>query len=127
MKMRQKLPLLVGFLLCGAGCKNDTTIVKGQPELVLSVDNVDFGEVILGYQSTIGFYATNDGMGELTVSDLGLSSDSSHDFHLLSDGIDTIDPGESAELMVRYVPAEVGQDFGSLILVSDDEELPEAS
>ena len=127
MNMRRTVPLLVGLLLGHLGCKNDTTIVKGQPELVLSVDNVDFGEVILGYQSTIGFYATNDGMGELTVSELGLTSDSSYDFHLLSDDIEIIDPGESAELMIRYVPAEVGQDFGTLVLVSDDEEIPEAS
>ena len=71
MNMRRTLPLLVGFLLGHLGCKNDNHR-EGQPELVLSVDNVDFGEVILGYQSTIGFYATNDGMGELTVGRLGL-------------------------------------------------------
>ena len=120
-------PLLGLLLLSSLSCKNDTEIVRGKPELILSVDSVDFGEVVLGYQSTIGFYATNDGMGELTVSDLGLSSDSSGDFQLLTNDVELIDPGESAELMVRYIPAEVGQDYGSLVLLSDDEDLPEAS
>ena len=70
--MRCTLAIPLGFLLllCMPGCKNDTEIVKGQPELSLSVDSVDFGEVVLGYQSTVGFYATNEGMGELVVDDL---------------------------------------------------------
>jgi len=83
--------------------------------------------VVLGYQSTVGFYATNEGMGELVVDDLDLSVDTSADFRLISKDVEIIDPGESAELMVRYIPGEVGQDYGSLVLVSDDSENPEAT
>ena len=96
MSRKLAIPLWCVLPLCMLSCNNDTEIVKGKPELVLSVDSVDFGEVVLGYQSTIGFYATNDGMGELTVDDLGLSTDTSGDFQLLSDDIEIIDPGESA-------------------------------
>ena len=108
------------------GCNGpDTTIVAGKPDIALSAVALDFGEVVLGHQSTITIYAENTGIGALTVSLVELDGTTSGDFTLMSDPELYVDPGDAGEIEVRYVPDVEGQDYGRLRIVSDDEDTPE--
>ncbi|NOY26418.1 MAG: choice-of-anchor D domain-containing protein [Oligoflexia bacterium] len=86
----------------------------------LSSETIDFGEVIVGNQSTIGILVKNTGDGPLTIDSADLDGTTSADFTFMDLTSFTIDKGEEAELSVRYVPDIVGQDYGRVQLGTND-------
>lgn len=113
------------ILLMAACTGPETTVQAGVPELVLDLEQIDFGEVILGRQVTVDLSIYNDGIGELTIDAVFLDSLSSPDFSVVSELPIVIGRGEHGGPSVRYVPDAVGQDFGRLIISSDDLDRPE--
>lgn len=115
--------LLLAGVLLGPAC-SDYNVQIGQPSLELSADDIDFDEVILGNQSTIGILVKNSGDGPLTINSAELEGSTSADFTFLELSSYTIDKGDEAQLRVRYVPDVVGQDYGLLQLGSNDPAAP---
>lgn len=108
------------------GCTGPETNVKaGVPELVLDITEIDFGEVVLGRQATVELAILNDGIGDLVIDEVSLDSLSSPEFSVTSDLPITIERGEYGGPRLRYVPTEVGQDFGRVTIVSNDPDQPE--
>ena len=103
---------------------SDYEVKQGKPDIAVSTDTVDFGEVVLGHQSTIGFQVSNEGMGTLELTTVELDESTAEDFTLLDLSTIYVERGESVEVQTRYAPGEVGQDFGLIGLSSNDEDEP---
>jgi hypothetical protein len=114
------------MILLLAACNGPETNVKaGLPELVLDLEQIDFGEVILGRQATVELSIYNDGIGDLTIDAVTLDSLSSPEFSVISTLPIVIEGGEYGGPSVRYIPDAVGQDFGRMLIASDDPDRPE--
>lgn len=115
------------FLLIAAsflgGC-SDYGVKSGIPEVELSAERIDFGEVMLGYRSTIGIEIRNVGTADLGIDAAALDGTTSGDFDnlLLEDTV--VKKGEAVELTVRYTPDVVGQDYGNIVLTTDHPDKP---
>ena len=113
------------LLLAAMGCSGSETKVKaGTPDITLSTEALDFGEVVLGHQTTLGFFVGNEGIGDLNLSMISLDGTTSGDFSVVTGAPVVVEPGEEVELQVRYTPDVVGQDYGRLVLVTDDTDHP---
>ncbi len=122
---RHSPPLMVaglvgGAVLLGPAC-TDYGVNAGLPELSLSAELIDFGQVVLGNQSTIGIEVENTGLGDLIIDTAELDGTTSPDFTFVDLSSTTISKGQTAELKVRYVPDLVGQDYGRVALTTNDE------
>ena len=122
------LGLLPGLLLgplvpAGLAC-NDYGVQAGVPAIALSTELIDFGEIVVGNQATIGILVGNEGLGALVIEAAELDGTTSPDFALVDVDALNIGQGEQAELRVRYVPDLVGQDYGRVALVTNDPEAP---
>ena len=107
-------------------CSGPETAVKaGVPELVLDIDQVDFGEIILGRQATVELSLYNDGLGDLMIESVVLDSLSSPDFTVVSTTPIVVEGGEYGGPSIRYMPDVVGQDFGRLVITSNDPDQPQ--
>ncbi len=113
------LPLL---LACNGP---ETTVSAGKPDIALSAAALDYGEVVLGRQSTITVYVENSGIGDLTVELIELDGTTSADFTLMTESTLIVGPSDIGEISVRYVPDVEGQDYGRLRILSDDADDPE--
>ncbi|MBI1987520.1 MAG: choice-of-anchor D domain-containing protein [Nitrospinae bacterium] len=88
------------------------------PDLRLSADRLEFGEVRVGDHADLSLTLTNGGAGDLRVSQL--KADSAH-FSILSPRAPLrLGPEESREIVVRFSPLSVGTQSGTLTLISDD-------
>lgn len=119
-------PLAAGLSLLGAGllgpaCQ-DYDVQAGVPEISLSTEIIDFGEVVVGNQTTIGITVENVGLGDLLIEGAELDGTTSPDFDFVELSSDSVRKGESAELKIRYVPDTVGQDYGRVALTTNDPE-----
>lgn len=118
---------LLAALAAGAvGC-TDYDVQAGLPELSLSAELIDFGQVVLGNQSTIGIEVQNTGLGDLVIESAELDGTTSPDFSFVDLSAYTIPKGQSAELKVRYVPDVIGQDYGRVALTTNDAAHPIAN
>ncbi len=79
----------------------------------------DFGEVVLGNQSTLGLTFRNDGYGDLLVESVELDSAGSADFTVVSFPTE-LGHGDEGLLELRYVPDIEGQDFSTVTITSND-------
>lgn len=109
-----------------AACTGETNVNAGEAEMVFSTQTIDFGEVPIGSQATVGINVENTGIGELTIEDLSLDGTTSADFELVGIDLTTIGRDDVAVLQVRYAPTAVGQDFGRIVLVTNDPQQLEA-
>ncbi|MCK6505820.1 choice-of-anchor D domain-containing protein [Myxococcota bacterium] len=117
------LPAVPLAPLLGLAC-NDYNVKIGEPTVALSSEIIDFGEVVVGNQSTIGILVENTGTGPLTIESAELDGTTSMDYAFVELTQWTLDKGQSAELRVRYVPDVVGQDFGRVQLTTNDPDVP---
>ncbi|MDG1480915.1 MAG: choice-of-anchor D domain-containing protein [Myxococcota bacterium] len=117
------MSVLIPLLLACNG--PETTVSAGKPDIALSAPSLDFGEVVLGRQSTITVYVENSGIGDLTVELIELDGTTSADFTLMTESTLIVGPSDIGEISVRYVPDVEGQDYGRLRILSDDADDPE--
>jgi hypothetical protein len=123
--MKHRETSLFLLLTVCASC-NEYVVRENDPDIVLSTELIDFDEVVLGNKSEVGIWVKNEGSGVLHIDNLELSSVTSSDFVLLEMEETELAPFTSTQLTVRYVPDVVGQDFGTVIVHSDDPDEPEA-
>ena len=95
------------WLLALLAC-SDFGIRKLDPRLDVEVKSLDFDEVVVGTQRTATFTLHNAGGGVLHLS--GVTVVGSVDFTLPESAPDEIEPGESADLSIRYTPDAIGPD-----------------
>ena len=103
---------------------SDYSVTEGVPEIEISAQLIDHGEVVVGNQSTIGIAITNVGTGPLIIEDAYPDGTSSADFRVLTLEDAELNPHSEGELRVRYVPDGVGQDYGRIAIASNDPDNP---
>jgi hypothetical protein len=111
--------MLVLLLACTEG----PSLNAGKPEMVVTPARVDFGEVVLGNQSTLGVRVRNDGYGDLLFESVALGEGTSPDFVVVAFP-EALGHDEEGVLELRYTPDVEGQDFGTVVLTSNDETAP---
>ena len=82
-----------------------TLIVNGTPELNISANDLDFGEVQVGASSTLSFTLANSGTAGVAVSGLETALAV---FDLQSAETIALEPGESQTIDVTFTPDEQG-------------------
>jgi hypothetical protein len=107
------LPLL---LAC-----SETGVQRGEPNLVLEPRTVDFGEIERGLYGSVALSIENDGIGTLSLDSVILDQGtSSPEFQILPLEGDEVLPGDVLTVGIQYVPTAVGQDYGTLLIDSND-------
>lgn len=106
----------------GSGGERNFQLVVGKyvPNIVVP-SSIDFGNVKLEYDSTKTLQVRNDGLSSLTISGLSITGN----FTLV--GISTpilIDPGNSANVQIKFIPSSLGLSSGTLTITSDDPDSP---
>lgn len=138
------LGVCAGLLLLGAGCEDVESLGGVAPHIGLTQDwdkdgsyeplpedpgegtyLLDFGQVVVKQKSTRYITITNTLDAEVALSwsqenGIRLSEGSSPDFHLDRPPVNSLQPGESTELSVYYLPMEEGADSGSIIFETND-------
>ena len=90
------------------------------PDLMPPVEELDFGEVLVGEESFRSYSLEN--AGELMVATAMASSDG-ETFRLWETAID-VDPGDQAWGTVVFAPKELGELSAELVVVSNDPDVP---
>ena len=110
----------------------DGTGISMEPDILLSPSSYyDFGDIEIGSSVTTTAWINNTGNANLTVSSIGLSSESSSYFSITSGPAlpVVIGPGQHAEVEITFTPLLVGFVQAVWQVVSDDpdESLVEAT
>nr|MCR5326218.1 choice-of-anchor D domain-containing protein [Bacteroidales bacterium] len=102
---------------------NGTGLNEGKP--VLAVEpatlKLDFGEVVIGSDNRQTITITNKGTGDLFISEISLAVGSKNGFQRARwdwEG-ETIAPGQSQEIGIRFYPSEEGSFSDKLNIVSN--------
>ena len=94
-------------------------------------DMLDFGEVVMGTGGELEVAISNTGQYDLTISALAISQGSSPDFSVDPETMEQpLAPGTAIVATVTYAPPAAGiagEDLGSLLIASDDPEIPSYS
>ncbi|NHB68602.1 choice-of-anchor D domain-containing protein [Perlabentimonas gracilis] len=92
--------------------------VVGKPEILMSDEAFDFGEVIKDQPSTKTLVITNTGCKELNITDIVSSAAE----FTVNNTVFTILPDETVEVEVTFTPVDVLTYNGTLTIVNDDVE-----
>jgi len=84
----------------------------------MRVDDHDFGEVELYTENWQALVISNEGNGPLEIYDIHL--DSGNSFHIGEHSCQSIEPGESCEVMISFNPVEIGYVEDVLKIYSND-------
>ncbi|MDP2306434.1 MAG: choice-of-anchor D domain-containing protein [Pseudomonadota bacterium] len=111
------------MLLLLLACTDGPALNAGKPELVVTPARADFGEVVLGDQSRLGMRVKNQGYGDLTFESVVAGVGGSPDFVVIAFPA-LLGHDEEGVLELGYTPDVEGQDFGTVVLTSDDPVTP---
>lgn len=96
------------------------------PDIAVDTLSLDFGTVGVGAVGTKWVVVTNEGEGVLEVS--GITRAGSGSFLLVGDTAGfTVQPGQSTNIIVNYVPTTDIGDNGSITFTSNDPDEPEVT
>ena len=90
------------------------------PELGVSPTSIDFGEVTVGFKSTIGVTVSNTGYGTLDFAEVVLDGLTSTEFVIEQAPDSGLGAGDPSLLYVSYTPTAQGEDIGTVELRSTD-------
>lgn len=107
------------FLLLNA-C-NESNLNKGVPTLEVEPTSIDFGEVVVSWQETLGVAVRNTGYGTLKFEGFDFADGSSPDFEVTEWPEDGLGHGVEGVLAVRYTPDVEGGDAGTLLVTTSIE------
>ncbi len=97
-----------------------------QPAIAWSPSSLDWGSVYSGAVITQTVTITSVGTADLDLSDVYLAAGTSEDFSLLSNPAPaSLPPSTSVLIEVVYAPADLGADAGTLIVESNDPDIPQ--
>jgi len=94
--------------------------VTGAPDIVISEDTLDYGNVFIGASVIDTFIVSNEGTDLLTVSNI--SSDNP-DYTVDTTSF-ALNPKESHKVLVAFVPSKAGAITGTLTIASNDPDEP---
>lgn len=110
---------LAGVVACGGASGSKVRQLGGLLEVTPAT--IDFGDVALGKEATIGVKLQNDGLVPMTISQLAQFEDAAFTVTGLPA---TIPPGGVATVSVRYQPPDLGTYARALQLVTDSPTVP---
>ena len=104
------------------GCPEDPEVLA--PRIAVSTEELNFGQVTVGYPSSLSVEVVNEGAGVLSVSAVTTTSPG---FTLVTPlpQMSGLGPGEGSWITVTFAPNHDGTVIGSLIIQSDDPDTPE--
>ncbi len=92
-------------------------IIQLTPEIVVSDEELDFGEVDVGESEELTLTISNEGHADLIISDISVEgSYFSYDF----EGEFVIEANQNRDGIISFAPRRAGVQEGSLIIISDD-------
>ena len=118
---------------CVAGADGDVDPVETEVEEEAKItgsmtcpETVDFGAVSIGRQMERDVVLSNGGLGTLTIVEATLDRETGTEFVIVSGPAanETVAPGMSVTVKVRYTPVDEGEDTGLLVVYTDDPETP---
>lgn len=92
------------------------------PDLVLSVEEIDFGEVEKENSKEEKFIIKNEGIADLQINSIELESNKSHFQIQELEYPLTISPDEEKEITITFSPQEEGEISTKILINSNDEE-----
>ncbi len=98
-------------------------IVTGNPEILLSPDSLDFGNVLVENASSLQFILQNAGADDLFVSAIESSNEA---FTVYNDAY-YLSPGEAVFINVEFLPVDLIEYNGTITITSNDPDQPEAT
>lgn len=114
--------LLSILVVNGCNC-DEGGLVDASSVLLIEPAEVDFLKVPVGTERVRGLKLTNDGQSIIRFDSVTLASDST-ELALASTPPEQILPAQSIDLLLVYQPNDVGEDLGTLTIVSDEREEP---
>ena len=107
---------------------SEQTVSPLDPELMLTTETIDFGEVVINTMvSTAEYPIQNGGRAPLVISDLALDYLSSPAFGMDELEGGTIEPGGVLRIPVSFAPTELGVALGEFSFSTNDEANPEVT
>ena len=97
-----------------------TLNITGFPEIGLNVTTVTFDDTYINDTSSVLLEITNVGSDDLEIS----SFDFNNDYFFTNESDLELNPGESTEITLLFIPDSVGQFSGSLTINSNDNNDP---
>lgn len=97
------------------------------PAISVAPLGADCGALPVGHDAACeGFAVTNLGFGSLRIGAVALADTDAADFAVDADGCSgaTLGPGASCEVSVRFAPRTAGAKSASLLIPSNDPDLP---
>ncbi len=103
-------------------------VAAGAPEIHLSEQSHDFGEVYIGETASFSLRITNEGSADLSVFEIDDDNQNADVFATDFDNQEgaVIEPGNFLDVEVTYSPQEAGEDAATLTVSSDDHMNPAA-
>jgi hypothetical protein len=95
-----------------------------EPNLAVTPEVLDFGDVTKDFSSTQDVELINTGLGPLTVADLTITGDNAEVFQVLNPPAEQVEKDETYTLHVAFTPAQYLPYTATLTIDSDDEESP---
>ena len=90
----------------------------GEPDIVISPSELNFGDVVVGSDSTRSITVSNNGSADLSVTSASLTG--SNDFTLISGGGSfTLASGETRNVEVRFSPGSMGNKAGTFRIINN--------
>ncbi len=118
------LALSLSFpLSMSLGCRPENTVAAGEARLEVQ-DSVAFNEVVTGTRATLELPIESRGVGDLVLVSASLTSDSDSFLSLGPLPTEPLERGQIGVLEISYTPTEVRVGSGTLILESNDPDLP---
>ena len=105
-----------------AGCPGESQ--SRLPRIAVSTEELNFGQVTVGYPSSRSLEVWNEGEGVLTVESVETDSPGFDITSPLPD-LSGLGPGEGSWIQVTFSPDTAGTVIGSLTIRSDDPDTPE--
>ena len=112
--------MLMLFLGCG---EPETNIQQIYPNLVVSTETIDFGEVLIGTTQTQSMQIINAGVGPLYIQEISLSTEEGP--FSLTNAPEELRSDEISELKFEFSPQDYQSYTQDLLIKSNDEERPE--
>lgn len=115
--------MLLMLLACTG---NETEVTKLEPDLIVNVEELDFGEVKVDEELIQSLQLINAGQSSLLVESLSLTGDGSSSYSINEEGFE-LAVGDILELPVSFIPSELETFSASLSIISNDDDTPEMS
>ena len=119
------------FLILSAGCSefNLTNAPDGDngppPDILVTPTSLEYGRLSSGEEEVQSFTVENVGDGQLEVSNIVIGAGLA--FTVLSGGTFDLQPGEQTVIDVSFTPMGADDNFGQVLVLSNDPDTPEAT